>query len=267
MNRPEFPNSAIIRAPECLVLKGGGWRRLAIPVHYGIWRHPSEGHVLIDTGYAPRVTEGRSRMMKIYNAMLSPRLLADQLPLPQLAARGVAREDVRTIVVTHFHADHIAGLKDFPNARFLASGAAWKALKAMTARQRLHHGVFMELLPDDFSARLVPFENYRATSLPGGLGAGFDLFSDASCLAVPLAGHALGHFGLLWPEPALLYAVDTQWLWRAIAENRPPRGPARLVFHDWKAALASSALVRDFARQGGEVMLCHDPDGGSRALQ
>jgi hypothetical protein len=51
-----------------------------------------------------------------------------------------------------------------------------------------------------------------------------------------------------------------QWVWPAIAEVRPPLGPARAVYADARAAMDSLARVRDFAAAGGRVVLCHDPD-------
>ena len=98
--------------------------------------------------------------------------------------------------------------------------------------------------------------------LPFGLGRGRDILGDGSVFSVPLPGHADGHTGLLFPafDPPVLYAADVQWVWRAIAEDRPPRGPARAVYDDANAAMESLARVRAFAAMGGRVVLCHDPD-------
>ena len=261
MNAPSFPNSAVIRALERLVLRGGRWAQIDIPVRYGIWLHPRFGPVLIDTGYSRRATEGgdRSRPLKMYAALMRAQLIEASAPLQQLHAMGFGPDDVTRIVVTHFHADHIAGLGDFPKASFVASGAAFDELSRMTSRQQLRHVFFPELLPTDFSERLLRVEDGGRVALPGGLGEGFDIFGDGSLCAVPLPGHAIGHFGLLWPQQSLLYAVDTQWLSQAIMERRAPSGPARLIYSDGAAAIASCEKVREFAMQGGRVVLCHDP--------
>lgn len=269
--RPVFLNSAVVRAPERLVLRGGGWTMLDIAVRFALWRHPGRGWVLVDTGYTSRVTSGprRGLALKLYGGLLRPRLLAGNPALAALAARGVAPGGLHAVVVTHFHGDHVAGLRDYPGVPIIASGAAWNAVAAMKARQRLHHAVFAELFPDDFARRLRPIEDSPLMDVPGALGEGFDLFGDGLCLAVPLPGHAVGHFGLLWPklDPPLLYAVDTQWLWAAIAERRPPAGPARLIYADEAAALASLERVRAFAQAGGAVVLAHEPsDRDSRGI-
>lgn len=260
MTDPQFFNSAIVPVPERLILAGGGWRPIEIGVRYGLIEHPEAGPVLIDTGYAPRATTGpRSAMLKLYTAMLRPRLMPATLPLAVLAAKGIRPDDIRLIVLTHFHPDHIAGLKDFPNAKVLASAGAFRQIEKMSGPRRLRHGVFAELLPADFAARLVAIEDRPTVPLPRGLGVGWDVFGDRTCVAVDLPGHALGHFGLVWPERALLYAVDTQWLPPAVMGGRFPHGPAQLIYANDAAMRASTEKVRRFAEQGGEVLLCHEP--------
>jgi glyoxylase-like metal-dependent hydrolase (beta-lactamase superfamily II) len=258
---PLFPTSAIVRAPERLMLSGGRWTRLDIPIRYGLWLHERHGPVLIDTGYSQRVTSDAQRSigLKLYNALLRPRLIEANAPSQQLRALGFGPADVTRIVVTHFHADHVAGLHAFPNARILASADAFSRLSRMSKRQQLHNAYYPELLPGDFASRLLPIEDCLPAELPHGLGRGSDLFGDRSLLAVPLPGHALGHFGLLWPEQSLLYAVDAQWLLKAIMERRLPRGPARLIYSDQAEVIASCEKVRGFAVTGGRVVLCHDP--------
>lgn len=261
MSAPCFINSAIVRVPERFVLRGGSWRRIAIGVRYGMVVHREFGPVLIDTGYDPRVTRGaqRSAALKLYGAVLRPRLVESDLPLVALRRAGYAASDVRRIIVTHFHADHVAALRDFANARFIASGAAWEAVVRMREGQRLHNGIFSELLPADFSSRLLPIEMLPERPAPFGLGTGRDIWGDGSCLAIDLPGHAIGHFGLLWAEsdPPLVYGTDTTWLSDAL-DDRMPGGIARIVYADEAAMRKSGAMVARFRRAGGRVVLCHD---------
>jgi glyoxylase-like metal-dependent hydrolase (beta-lactamase superfamily II) len=261
MRGPRFINSAIVRVPERLVLRGGSWGRIAVGVRYAMLVHPEFGPVLIDTGYGPRVTHGaqRSLALKVYGAVLRPRLVDNDLPLAALEQAGYSATDVQRIIVTHFHADHVAALRDFPNARFVASGTAWEAMSRMREGERLHSGVFAELLPTDFAGRLVPIEDLPERPAPLGLGMGRDIWGDGSCLAIDLPGHAIGHFGLLWPQgdPPLLYATDTTWMAEAL-DDRLPRGLARIVYADEAAMRKSAALVAAFRRAGGRVVLCHD---------
>ncbi len=265
MTWPEFHNSAVVRAPERLVLRRGRWQPVAIGVRYGLMRDPAGRPVLIDTGYGPRATEGpgRSAMLRFYGMVLRPQLVRDELPLAVLAQHGHGAEEVARIVLTHFHPDHVAALRDFPAARILASSVAWRRIAAMRRHEQWRHAVFAELLPADMAARFDALEDRPEVVAPLGLGTGRDVFGDGSCVAIELPGHALGHFGLVWPrrDRPLLYAVDTQWLSAAVLEGRLPGGAARLVYADEGLMRESAAKVRRFAEAGGEVVFCHERVG------
>ncbi|MGX9145464.1 MBL fold metallo-hydrolase [Mesorhizobium sp. 128a] len=258
-----FANSAWVNAAERLILRGGSWTSVRLRVRYGLILHPQVGPVLIDTGYTPHVTHARGRgtALRLYSAILGPELNEAEQPLSVLARFGLSLEDVRTVIVTHFHADHMSGLSLFPHAHFIANDAAWARIRAKTARQNLRHGVFKELFPPDFETRLDRLSSKRRIEPRGGVPGGADLFGDGSVVAVDLPGHADGQFGLLFPdlERPLLYAVDAQWLIRALVENRTPGLPATLLAEDAAALEPTSAMVRRFLATGGEVVLCHDP--------
>ena len=122
-------------------------------------------------------------------------------------------------------------------------------------------GVFSELLPPDFESRLSLIEETPVVEGPCGIGPAHDVAGDGSVLVVDLPGHLAGHVGLCFAGLGrpLLYATDTQWLLRAITEDRLPGFPASLIAHDRAAGVRSAARVRAFVAAGGEAMLCHDP--------
>lgn len=249
---PVFANTATVPTRARYVLRGGRGR-VNLRVRCGLIVHPDRGPILIDAGYGPRVTaaRGRSVALRLYAAALRVRLHPEQSPLALLAAHGFAPRDVKTVIVTHLHADHVGYLDDFPQARFVTDGKVKGALR---------HGVFTELLPADFADRQDDMRTGALVDLPFGVGQGYDVLGDGSMLAVPLPGHLQGHFGLCFPgETPLLYAVDTQWMLAAILQDRVPGLPLSLTVVDRQAATASIALVRDFHKAGGVVMTCHDP--------
>jgi len=258
-----FANSAWVSAAERLILRGGGWQSVRLRVRYGLIFHPAAGPVLIDTGYTPEALsdDRRGRMLRLYGALLKPQLNAEEQVLPVLRRFGLSPDDIRTIIVTHFHADHISGLSLSRNARFIASDAAWARVKARGPRKNLRHGVFTELLPADFEARLEGLSSKQWVEAREDVPGGADLFGDGSVIAVDLPGHADGQFGLLFAglDRPLLYAVDVQWLLTALTENRTPGFPATLIAEDAAAIEPTSAMLRRFMACGGEVMLCHDP--------
>jgi glyoxylase-like metal-dependent hydrolase (beta-lactamase superfamily II) len=250
-----FPSSATIRAPEALVLKGGRWRTISIPVRYGAFTHAIGGRCLIDTGYTRRVSAGkRSLALRLYTALLGPKLSDAILP--------DAHPKVDTILITHLHADHVSALRDYPYARVVLDKGALAHFLNASAFARLRHGVFAELLPEGLLSRAHGIEDMPVVEAPLGLGPGRDVFGDGSVLGVPLPGHMRGHWGFVFTggERPLLYAADAQWLARAALENRPPGWPASLIFHDHRAARETEARLRAFAGAGGRLVFCHDPE-------
>ncbi|RUW84219.1 MBL fold metallo-hydrolase, partial [Mesorhizobium sp. M1E.F.Ca.ET.063.01.1.1] len=173
-----FANSAWVNAVERLILRSGGWRSVRLRVRYGLIFHPTEGAVLIDTGYTPEALtgEGRSRRLRLYGAVLKPELNGAEQVLPMLKRFGLSPDDIRAVIVTHFHADHISGLPLFPKARFIASDAAWARVKSRTPRQNLRYGVFTELFPADFGDRLDGLSTKRQIEAQGDVPGGADLF-------------------------------------------------------------------------------------------
>lgn len=252
MIRPVFTNTASFTTREGLILRGGSGR-VTLPVRCGLIAHPAHGPVLIDAGCGPRVTTDprRSLSLRIYNRLLGPVIHSEGSPLALLAAHGYAPNDVTRILVTHLHVDHICYLEAFPNADLVTHGPAIGGIR---------HGVFPELLPDDFANRRVPLDGFAKGALPYDLGEGWDIFGDGTVLGVPLPGHARGHYGLCFNgSRPMLYAVDAHWLLAGVMEDRAPGFPASLLADDADALGSSVALVRQFARAGGEVVLCHDP--------
>ncbi|MCX7358030.1 MAG: MBL fold metallo-hydrolase [Alphaproteobacteria bacterium] len=253
--RPVFRNSALVRAPERFVLRGGRWSFIDLPVRYGVFDHPRAGRCLVDTGYTARVTEGRrSFPLSLYAQILRPRLQAEALPN--------AAPKIDAILLTHLHADHVSALHDYPDAKIFADGAGVDHFLEGTEINRVRHGVFRELLPDDLRSRVVRFETLPTVEAPLGLGSARDVFGDGDVLAVSLPGHMRGHTGFVWPklERPLLYAADSQWLARAVMENRSPGPPAQWIMDDVKANAQTRQRIAAFARAGGEVVYCHDAE-------
>ena len=258
---PVFANSAWVSAPERAVRRQGSWQRQSLPVRYGLLLHPKAGPTLIDTGYTRHILDlpDRTMALRCYARVLAPQLVAQEQAKPFLAHFGLTPPDISRVIVTHFHADHVSGLAAFPNARFFASGTAWAKVKRNTALQNLRHGVFAELIPSNFESRLDAIEQ-NASQKVMHLPDGHDIFGDGSVLAIPLPGHADGHFGLLFEqrEVPLLYATDTQWVRDALLPEERPRLLPRLISDSFKDVAQSSDQVAAFANAGGAVVLCHD---------
>jgi len=93
-------------------------------------RHRRHGVCLFDTGYSDHFqTETRSFPNQLYARLMPPRFEGADRACEQLRRLGIAPQDVRSIIVSHFHADHIAGLRDFPKASIVCAEPAYAAMR------------------------------------------------------------------------------------------------------------------------------------------
>ncbi|MCK9813167.1 MBL fold metallo-hydrolase [Pseudomonas sp. MAFF 302046] len=220
---------------ECMADRGGRLAPRQFPALCGLIQHPDHGWILYDTGYAEHFFQAtRALPERLYRSAVPVQLpVAEQL-LAQLHALGIGPEDIRCVIISHFHADHIAGLRDFPRATFIALEADHQHIESLRGhRWRATLGGHLPgLLPEDFSARLRLANASPACALPAWMTPferGLDLFGDASLIGVPLPGHSEGQLGLFIPDaegrPVFLVA-DACWSVPACRAERLPAAPA-----------------------------------------
>jgi glyoxylase-like metal-dependent hydrolase (beta-lactamase superfamily II) len=228
--------------PECIAVRGGAWRIAEFPALVGLIRHPSAGAILFDTGYAEHFAHATERLPERLYRWTTPFSLPPEHCLQaQLARHGIALHEIRAVFASHLHADHIAGLRDLPRATIWCGGDALRHLRDSGRIALLRRGYLPALLPDDFATRHRRIEDFSAQPLHGLwalLGNGHDLIGDRSLWAVPLPGHARGHYGLLLrhdDDCEYLLAGDTAWHLDELRQDRPPAWPTRLLVDDWAA--------------------------------
>ncbi|WP_252089716.1 MBL fold metallo-hydrolase [Pseudomonas sp. MWU13-3659] len=245
----------------CMADRGGRLAPAQFPALCGLIRHPEHGWILYDTGYAEHFFHATRQLPeRLYRSAVPVQLPAAQQLSAQLHALGLSVADIRYVIISHFHADHIAGLRDFSNARFIALEADYRHLEGLRGqRWRATLGGHLPgLLPEDFSARLQLADASARCTLPGWMAPfehGLDLFGDASLIGVPLPGHSTGQLGLFIPDaqgrPAFLVA-DACWSAPACRAGRLPAAPAL-----WFASAERRQYTRTYHALG--QLLCREP--------
>jgi glyoxylase-like metal-dependent hydrolase (beta-lactamase superfamily II) len=185
---------------------------------------------------------------------------------------GVATDEVRTVVLSHFHPDHVGGLRDFPRARIVASAEAWRQAVGARGWRGLRRGHLPGLLPADFGSRLLPVEGLDGNpERHGPFSNTHDLFGDGRLRLVPLPGHATGHMGLLvqlTEDRRVLFVADACWMSAGYRRGALPSRLTRLVTDDARRLQDSLARIHSAWRDdpGLLVVPSHCPSlAGDRA--
>ena len=248
--------------PEHIAIQGGRWRNIRFPAMFALLEHPRFGAILFDTGYSYRFFDVTRRFPERLYALMTPVTLHEQqLAVNQLAARGLKPADISQVIISHFHADHVAALADFPRAQYVYLPSAFDSVRELRGLAALSRAHLPGLIPADFAERAAPIAASVSRPLPpeyAPFERGFDLLGDESLLAVELPGHAAGQIGLFARDEsgtAYFFAADAAWLGRSIRENRPPHRLADLLFPDPPAYRSTLADLHAFQSARPEVRI------------
>lgn len=219
--------------------------------------HPRHGPLLWDAGYAPHLVEAlRPWPFPLYR-LATPLHLDPQLAAAaQLARLGVRPADVGHLIVSHFHLDHIAGLRDFPAAAIVAAADAIDSVAGLRGLGALRRGFVPALLPNDFARRARPVARFDGPPV-APFGPTHDLFGDGSLLLLRLPGHARGQLGMLLRTASgpFLLAADGAWLSRSYRELRGPGRAGYMIADDPAALDATLAKLHAFAQASPETTI------------
>jgi glyoxylase-like metal-dependent hydrolase (beta-lactamase superfamily II) len=162
-----------------------------VPIHAYLVEHPREGLILLDAGIC---SDQAHRHGDYYRGIL--RLILDddeyeQAPdetlAQQLARLGHRPDDVRTVILTHLHEDHVGGLRELPKAKVVLSKAEWNARRAK----------MFGFIPMFYEPSYGSVEHWQHVSFDSGafhtFDASHDLFGDGSIRLLPTPGHTPGH--------------------------------------------------------------------------
>ncbi|MBI4868378.1 MAG: MBL fold metallo-hydrolase [Candidatus Wallbacteria bacterium] len=239
---------------EGVLVRGGRWRRVELPALFAWIEHPRLGTTLFDTGYSPRFLELTSRFPDRLYGLATPVSVDETASAArQLAALGVEPGDVRRVILSHFHADHVAGVRDFPSATYVYSASALDDVRHRRGLSRLLGGFLPGLLPEDFAERSAPVDWSHGGPLPEEMRPferGVDLAGDGSVVAIELPGHTVGQLGLFVrtdQEGEFFLTADACWVSRGYQESRMPHPLVRPIFASWQATRETLGRIHELA--------------------
>lgn len=252
--------------PEFVTIRGGEFKSIVFPSLVVAIEHPKHGVVLFDTGYSPRFYEQTRYFPERFYALVTPvHIREEETAVARLAKIGIKADDVRYVICSHFHADHIGGVGDFKKARYIYAEAGLQSLLSYSRIGQIRRGFLRGLLPSDFRERSKPVESFGVAEkiLPfEDFHTGWDLFRDGTIFAVSLPGHALGQIGLFVRDGGDAFdflVADAAWSGKAIRENRMPNPVTRILMSDFAEYENTLCRLHSFQKNHSNVRLipCH----------
>ena len=211
------------------------WSESTLPINVFLVEHP-QGLCLVDAGQtAAAALPGYFPFWHPYFRLARFELTPMDDAAEQLVASGIAVRDVRWVVLTHLHTDHVGGIGAFTHADVVVVRAEWNRAQGLGGRVR---GYLPQYWPRCIAPRLVDFTSPCVGPFP----ASYDVASDGRLLMVPLPGHTPGHSALLVSDDvgqrflcagdAAITAVELARLFPAIATWCRTEAITILTSHD-----------------------------------
>ncbi|KEA53524.1 metallo-beta-lactamase [Mangrovibacter sp. MFB070] len=251
----------------CMALKGAGVRVCKFPARAWLLE-VGDKRWLWDTGYSDWFGSATRRgVFRIYRHMTPVHFSSHQALVNQLQACGLHARDLTGIILSHFHADHVAGLRDFPGVTSICSGDGWQQVRALRGFRALRQAFIPALIPPEFESSLQFIEAFPLVELPGELSPftrGYVLpGSEGQIFLVPLPGHAPGHIGAFvqTDDSWVLLASDAAWSATSYRELRGPARLAHLVMGNPQQFYQTLQSLHTLSQCGQvTIRLCHEGD-------
>lgn len=248
--------------PEKIILPHQPWKARVFPALFSLIEHPTQGLILFDTGYTPSFfTETASFPYRLYRYVTPVTLHKHSSTIDQIEQLGYSSKDVKMIILSHLHADHISGVKEFPWATFRLTRTAYDEISEKKGISALKRGFIPSLLPHDFISRVDWVDDRHKIQLDAPYSPfteGYDLLQDQSLIAVDLPGHAAGQIGLFLytvENERVFLLADSCWTYESYYSNQLPHRLTNFITHDPNMYRITLHRIHQFAKEHPEVRM------------
>jgi len=248
-------SSGSLTVPKGLLQNGAGNDKISVPTGFFVIKHP-KGNVLFDTGNNDKIISDPSYWGPFIQA-INPVRTPDVAIANQLAKIGLKPDDIRYVVVGHFHLDHGGNAHQFPNSTLVAQkdeirNAFWP--EAGTAGPYIPGDV--AYLRSDLGQGLP--NKVKIIQLKGDL----DLFGDGSAVVKRWVGHTPGSQMMVVRLPrtgTVILTSDNVYFAENVTKNILPEV---VLAYDPTGILNAYEYIRQMqAMEGATFFTAHDPDG------
>lgn len=235
-----------------LIFKNQKSEKRDFPAGVFLFYHEKYGYFLYDTGYTIDLYHSglKGKLYNIFNPTVVKK--SDEIK-EQLKKDGLSVDQIKYVILSHLHPDHIGCVKYFKNAKIIISKDAYDTYR----KNRLFDLIFKELLPVWFEKQLMVIGNEKLRSKQNQYFSYFDLLKDNSLQLMQVDGHAKGQLCCLLNGEIFLGA-DTSWGNDFVGRARDFRILPRLIQSDMKAYIRNDTILKKMKKDGVKLYFSHD---------
>lgn len=221
---------------------------------FALIEHYKLGKILYDTGYSNSFYEETKKMPYFLYKLATPVYHKDENScINQLKNIGLTSKDISYIIISHFHADHISGLKDFIDNTILCSGIGLNDFQSKNSLSGVLKGYIKPLAPKSLNY-LFP-ENFLTKTKFGN----FDSWQwEENVFFIDLSGHCKGQLGLFLKNTNLgdvFFVADSVWSSKAFREKIYPSKITSIFVDDLKKSYDCLSKINQFYIENPNVLI------------
>lgn len=252
----EFFSSGYCTASSRHVFPDEHSSMMTFPAFWAYIEHPVLGKILFDTGYSTRFYDAtRCLPNRIYRWITPVYHNNEESCINQLSIRGVNSQEIGSIVISHFHADHTGGLMDFPEAKIWCSKAALENALQKSRHLSVFRGILKEQIPVDIRSKASFPEKELAKWEMGGL----TLWKWSENISfVELPGHARGQLGLYIQNSDkgnLLLCADAAWSSESVRRKIYPSRIVSLLSDSYSEMKSTLDKLHNLTVSGHDIVI------------
>lgn len=242
------------------IFKGVSKRKLNFYAGVFLIKHEKYGYMLYDTGYSMKLLKNSIKYL-VYKGVNPVTLKREDMIDSHLKKLGIKTEEIKYIILSHFHPDHIGGLEYFSEAEIIITEDSFCEYE----KPSLKSLIFKEFLPENFEKRLNVINIKQKNKNIHGSG-GYDLFNDGSLLLTSINGHSKGQCCAFFPEKNLFIASDVCWGIELLSLTDKMKLLPKLIQNNFSEYREGTEILKKLMEKGVNVIVSHDPPERIRGI-
>lgn len=215
-------------------------------------KHRKYGYILYDTGYSTKLLENKLKYF-LYRMLNPINISEDKMINRQLEKKNISAQDIKYIILSHLHPDHIGGVEFFPNAKIIISQKCFEEFEKNSFRSL----IFKEILPKNFKDNLL-IKKIEAENKEFNYLKSYDLFSDNSIFLTELNGHSSGQCCAYIKEKNLFIAADSTWRVDFLDMIDKMKFLPKLIQNNFSDYKKSIEILKTMRADGIKIVASHD---------